>query len=129
MMRPVFPDRCCRCIQSKRDSGRSAGFRSASRELPALARLLLSRRQSGHGTERPQCRQFWRRPALEPWHPPARLLPSLFCHDGTASSISPKLVGAHCCCKIWWVLKKSVFLKTAKISVIENVYPRRERRL
>jgi len=28
-----------------------------------------------------------------------------------------------------WLLKKSVFLKTAKISGIENVYPRRERRL
>jgi hypothetical protein len=26
-----------------------------------------------------------------------------------------------------WLLKKSVFLKTAKISGIENVYPRRER--
>jgi len=32
-------------------------------------------------------------------------------------------------CNGLWVLKKSVFLKTAKISGIENVYPRCKRRL
>jgi hypothetical protein len=56
----------------KRDSGRFAGFRSVSRELPALARPLLPQKQSGRGTERPQYREFWRRPGLEPWHPPGR---------------------------------------------------------
>jgi hypothetical protein len=32
-------------------------------------------------------------------------------------------------CNREWVLKKSVLLKTTKIVGIENVYPRRERRL
>jgi hypothetical protein len=32
-------------------------------------------------------------------------------------------------CKRLWVLKKSFFLKITKISGIENVYPKRERRL
>jgi hypothetical protein len=36
--------------------------------------------------------------------------------------------GASLCYRLW-LLKKSVFLKTAEISGIENVYPRRERRL
>jgi len=34
-----------------------------------------------------------------------------------------------CECNRPWLLKKSIFLKTAEISGIENVYPRRERRL
>src|SRR6476646_1987462 len=84
-MRPVFPDRCCQCVQSKRDSGRFARFRSVRRELPALARPLLPQRQSSHGTERPQCPQFWRRPVLLPWRPPSPLCHALPRDKGVAA--------------------------------------------
>src|SRR5712691_6943601 len=94
-MRPVIPDRCCQCVQSKRDLGQFAWFRSVGLELPALARPLLPQRQSGHGTERPQCLQFWRRPVLEPWRPPGPSCRALSRDNGTTAQYKPKLVGGR----------------------------------
>jgi hypothetical protein len=49
--------------------------------------------------------------------------------DPNNHNLSQKWAPFYIACNRLWVMKKSVFLKTAKILGIEHVYPRRERRL
>jgi hypothetical protein len=53
----------------------------------------------------------------------------VFQYPGVQRSKLSKWQGRGFECNCLWVLKKSVFRKTGKISEIENVYPRCERRL